>query len=99
MKRADFLLACDTILYQYQKERKWENLSRIQELITSWSYENNYKILLEKAKDLWGETSQALISKLKWEYGKYKSSIGMKTIIWSILMLITLWIYFIFWEN
>jgi hypothetical protein len=50
MKRADFLLACDTILYQYQKERKWENLSRIQELITSWSYENNYKILLEKAK-------------------------------------------------
>jgi hypothetical protein len=64
-QKANFLLSCDTILYefQYQNLTNIQDIDWIKEIIKKGSYEQSYEIFLEKAALLASETSLANISR------------------------------------
>lgn len=91
-QRSKFLLACDTILAETQKENKHnsQNIDWIQEIIKKGSYEQSYNVFLEKATNT---------DDLKKSYKIYNNAIKRKKSIEIFLIVITLGIYKVFTVN
>lgn len=89
-QRANFLLACDTILYENQLNNSAQDQTWIQEVVKKGSYEQSYDVFLEK----WTDTTN-----LKKSYKIYNNAIRRKKFAEIFLVVITLGIYKIFTEN
>lgn len=100
-QKANFYLACDHILYQFQYQNISEakNLDWIKEVLKIASYDKAYNLLLENLSTNQLNDSENLSIKLKKSYSLYKSSNRRKKYFWFFLMLFTLWIYKLFLED
>lgn len=88
-----FYLAADTVLYEYQYQKAWEDLGWISSL-QSASYMQSYSLLLEKASLLSEQTQK----QLKKSYHAYKFSLKKRAIIAFLLVVFTLGAYKLFWK-
>lgn len=97
-QKANFLLSCDTILYefQYQNLTNIQDIDWIKEIIKKGSYEQSYNVFLEKSALL---ESENFSKHLKKSHNSYIAASRRKTLCWVFLMIITLGIYRIFLEN
>lgn len=97
-QKANYFLACDTILYEFQLAfpEKNDNIEWIKEIIKKGSYEESYDMFLEKSLLL---ESENLAKQLKKSHQSYINSRRRKMLCWVFLTLVTLWIYKIFLEN
>ncbi len=97
-QKANYFLACDKILYEFQLtySKNNEDINWIKEIIKKGSYEESYDMFLEKASLL---TSDSFAKSLKKSYQSYCNARRRKTVSWLFLTIITLWIYKLFLEN
>lgn len=97
-QKANYFLACDKILYEFQLEssKSYQDLERIKDITKKASYEESYKFFLEKAAEL---ESDILQKQIKNTYESYNNALRRKTFCGIFLLLITLGIYKLFLEN
>lgn len=100
-QKANYFLACDTVLYQFQLEsnENQQDISWIKELLKKGSYEQSYKLFLEKASLLPLETAEHLKRKLEKTHTAYINASKRKTFCGVFLVLVTLGVYKLFLEN
>lgn len=97
-QKEDYFLSCDTILYEIQLENIWnpQNLEWIKDFLEKASYEESYKIFLEKASMIESNDFEKLIKKY---HQSYNNARRRKMLCWVFLSIITLWVYRLFLEN
>ncbi|MDD3262262.1 MAG: hypothetical protein PHR61_00280 [Candidatus Absconditabacteria bacterium] len=97
-QKADYFLACDKILYEFQLEssKNYQDLERIKDITKKASYEESYKFFVEKTTELESDVFQ---KQLKNTYQSYNNALRRKTFCGIFLLLITLGIYKLFLEN
>ncbi|AHB41858.1 TPA: hypothetical protein DIC40_01365 [Patescibacteria group bacterium] len=100
-QKANFFLACDTVLYQFQLEsnENQQDISWIKELLKKGSYEQSYKLFLEKTSLLPLEAAEHFKRKLEKTHTAYINTSKRKTFCGVFLVLVTLGVYKLFLEN
>lgn len=97
-QKANYFIACDTILYEFQltSSKNNENIEWIKEIIKKGSYQESYNIFLEKSVLL---ESENFVKQLKKSHQSYSNSRRRRALCWVFLIIITLWIYKLFLES
>lgn len=97
-QKANYFLACDKILYEFQlkSSKDYQNLERIKDITKKSSYEESYKFFVEKSVELEFDIFQ---KQLKNTYQSYNNALRRKTFCGIFLLFITLGIYKLFLES